>query len=137
MYMYVMYVIIFVSNKFIVEELYEKRSFILYETNLRSGDVPTDWKVYVINVEDMLDKTTPYYVAGGTAESTAAYGFKIANGSSGTVDIAYFAVCDNWSEIDSIVGNDGVVLTNWETPANDVTLTPADIDNKVAAEATK
>ena len=109
----------------------------IYETNMRGGTVPTDWKVFVISIEDMLDKSVPFYTAGGTEQTTASFGFKIKNGSAyaGTVDIAYFAVCDNWAEIDSIVGNDSVVLTSWENTVADVTLSSADIDNKVIEEA--
>jgi hypothetical protein len=39
------------------------------------------------------------------------------------VDIAYFAVCDNWSEIDSVVTDETVIFTNWSNPTADVVMT--------------
>jgi len=105
----------------------------LFETNTRS-QVNTEWVVYVIDATEMLNSATKYYTTEDAGNKLATFGYKIANGSVGTVDIAYFAVCDNWKEIDSVVGSDDVILTNWESPASDLLVTSAEIDVRANME---
>jgi hypothetical protein len=92
----------------------------VYEANVRTS-VATEWTVFVIDIEQMLAVGSKFYTVGGTQTTTAAFGYKVANKNSenpvtaGTVDVAYFAVCDSWSEIADVVGNDDTVyLTAWD-----------------------
>ena len=46
---------------------------------------------------------------------------------TGSVDIAYLAVCDSWDEIASVVGSGNVVVSNWATPENDQVVNVSDM----------
>ncbi|MBE6584223.1 MAG: hypothetical protein E7649_04460 [Ruminococcaceae bacterium] len=95
----------------------------------RSSSLYTDWTVYVIDMEKAFPST---YTTGNVDLSKATFGFKgdgnggaLSNGEwqnydeNDYVDIAYFAICDSWTEISSIVGSENVIYTDWKTPAND------------------
>ena len=80
------------------------------------------WVVYVIDIASM---NPVYYTAGNDELTKASFGFKINNGDGSQagdyVDIAYFAVCDDWAEIKQVVGTtDSIVYTNWKDAATDV-----------------
>ena len=92
----------------------------IYEANVRDI-VATEWTVFVIDIEQMMASGTKFYTPGNTATTTASFGYKVANQNSvrpttaGTVDVAYFAVCDNWNEVATVVGtNETVYLTAWD-----------------------
>ena len=36
-------------------------------------------------------------------------------GENHYVDIEYFALCDTWTEVYNVVGNENVVVTDWKT----------------------
>ena len=89
----------------------------------------TEWVVYVIDISKAFSNT---YTAGKADVTNATFGFQ-GDGNGGKyensawvgydendyVDIAYFAVCDGWDDIEAVVGNENVILTDWKTPAND------------------
>lgn len=81
------------------------------------------WVVYVIDIAKMNPN---FYTAGNAELTKASFGFKINNGDgreeNDYVDVAYFAVCDDWAEIKQVVGDtDSVTYTAWNTTAGEVT----------------
>jgi hypothetical protein len=91
------------------------------------------WVIYVIDLEAFA--STWYEV--GADITNATFGFQGETGKdtlSGNeyIDLAYFAICDNWTEIGQITGNDAsVVFTDWKTPANDTQTT---VSEQIALE---
>lgn len=93
-----------------------------------------EWMTFVID----LTAFSAHYTVGGTSDKI---GVALKNGwTSGTastasqVDIAYFAICDSWTAIDSIVGDDDVLFTKWTTTEGDTTYTAAQIDQLAVDE---
>ena len=86
-----------------------------------------EWVVYVVDIAALLEtesKITTYGTAGNADLTKIAAGFMYGHNMGGTVtdtylDIAYFAVCDNWEEIESVVGDEKVILTNWKSSTSD------------------
>ena len=107
------------------------------------SNLNTEWAIYVIDLSQAFGET---YDAENADITKATFGIK-GDGSGGNydsatatwsgfdendyIDIAYFAICDNWTEIQSVVGDESVILTNWKTPANDETV---NVSEKVAQE---
>ena len=92
------------------------------------------WVIYVVDLQAFANS---WYQVG--AEITnATFGFQGETGKdtlSGNefIDLAYFAICDNWTEIGQITGTDAsVVYTDWKTPANDTQKT---VSEQIALEA--
>jgi hypothetical protein len=110
----------------------------IYDKYATRKSLNSEWKVFVIDIEKLGQvEDFNFYAANNADLRSASFGLQVGYNHTGTFDVAYFAVCDNWSEVKSVVGDEAVVLTNWVTVGNDVTLTPADVDNKVAAESAK
>ena len=86
-----------------------------------------EWVVYVVDIAALLaaeSRITTYGTAGNPDLTRIAAGFMYGHNLGGTVtdaylDIAYFAVCDNWEEIESVVGDDKVILTDWKNNTSD------------------
>ena len=83
------------------------------------------WRVYVVDLEKLASKT---YGANDSAVTHVTFGFQgecDAAELDGTecIDFAYFAVCDNWNEVKTVVGNkDKVLYTSWNSNEYDVVL---------------
>ncbi|MBQ4091570.1 MAG: hypothetical protein IJC64_04570, partial [Clostridia bacterium] len=83
---------------------------------------------YVIQLDSTVlsAEATKVCVKLGTDQS--------ANAGAG-FDFGYFAICDSWTEVDRVIGNDDVkYITNWTTDAG-VDYTADQVDQKVAQEA--
>ena len=99
------------------------------------ADIETgEWIVYVIDLTHFSDS----YTVGGESDKVT-FAFKNGwtagdNSHESQLDFAYFAVCDNWSEVKTVVGDEDVVLTNWTNSAVDVGYTSAEVDALVADE---
>lgn len=86
-----------------------------------------EWVVYVVDIAALLSaesRITTYGTAGNVDLTKIAAGFMYGHNLGGTVtdaylDIAYFAVCDNWEEIESVVGDEKVILTDWKNNTSD------------------
>ena len=87
-----------------------------------------EFVTYVIKLDDTVvsDAATKICVKLGTDQSAVAgAGF----------DFSYFAICDNWTEVDRVIGDDDVkYITNWTGDAG-VDYTSAEVDQKVLEEA--
>lgn len=87
-----------------------------------SGEVSSDsWTVYVVKISN-IDKFTEY--TGGTTSNKVSVGLSTtqtaANNTTliGTLDVAYFAICDDWTEIAAVVGNENVkYVETWKDGA--------------------
>ena len=98
--------------------------------NNRMNTFNGEWQVLVVDIDNLH---TSYYKKGGDSDKVsimmALYGS--ANGLE--FDLAYAAICDDWAEIDSIVGNDSVIVTNWKQSGTTMeTKTPAEVDELAA-----
>ena len=87
------------ANKYTVDWMYT----IHHETIQTS-----EWVTYVIDLNGY--NHCGAYVNGNASATVGMYGFRTTNA---TIDLAYFAVCDSWEEVDSIVTEETVVLTQW------------------------
>jgi hypothetical protein len=87
-----------------------------------------EFVTYVIDISKCVDASaTKIQVLFGSDEAADA---------GATIDLAYFAICDNWTEVQGVVGtNSEVCFTKWNISANDVTYTPEQISAMVSAEA--
>lgn len=80
------------------------------------------WRVYVI---DLAELHSSAYGAGDSNVTNVTFGFQGEAGDGqcdGTeyIDIAYFAVCDDWDEIEAVVGvGEKVLYTNWSHNTHD------------------
>jgi len=86
-----------------------------------------EFVVYVVDISNAADPaaTTVCVKLGTDTQCVAGAGF----------DFGYFAICDNWTEIERVVGDEGVTfVTDWANDEGTV-FTPAQIDQKVADEA--
>ena len=75
-----------------------------------------EWHVYVV---DLVELGHGCYGANDAGVKNVAFGFKGeagANDIQGTerLDLAYFAVCDDWTEVARVVGDEQVIYTNWK-----------------------
>ena len=83
--------------------------------NIRGvGRLPIgEWVTYVI---DLTGIDTKYYTANNASLANAAFGLKIQNGKGGSdtdyIDVAYFAVCDDWTEVGYVIGDDDSTYVN-------------------------
>ena len=69
-------------------------------------------------------ETINFREVGTISATKIAAGFMFGHNMGGTVtdayiDIAYFAVCDSWEEIESVVGDEKVILTDWKNNTSD------------------
>ena len=83
-------------------------------TVLRNADfVDGKWQVYVIDLQKLGHE---YYTAEDENVKKIAVGFYLpglANDDNASMDVEYMAICDDWSEIDSVVGEKVVMLSGW------------------------
>ena len=85
----------------------------LYNSNGRTVWVDGEWAVYVIDMSAFFVQNA--YNINNTEETKALFAFQ-DRGNSGAeayVDFAYLAVCDSWAEIDAVVTDEQVIVTNW------------------------
>lgn len=97
----------------------------------RTADAQSrEWTVYVIEIASLFESTD--YAANDKTVNKAVFGVKgdynggKLNGSSienydetDYVDIAYFAICDDWREVSEVVAGEEVVLfTGWSNKVN-------------------
>ena len=88
-----------------------------------------EWTVYVVDIAALLkaeSRITTYGSAGDTTLTKIAAGFMYGDNKYGGnetpdtyVDIAYFAVCDSWEEIEKVVGDEKVLYTDWKNTPGD------------------
>lgn len=90
--------------------------------------VQYDWTTYVIDIETL---NSPYYTVNDESVTNVAFGLHFQNvGLTSTtdvieyVDVAYFAVCDDWNEVVSLTGDEKLLYTNWVNPGADVLRNP-------------
>lgn len=86
-----------------------------------SGEVSADaWTVYVVKISG-IDNFSQYLNGTDSTNVAIGMGTTQTNGSTGyigTLDVAYFAVCDDWTEIAAVVGNENVkYIENWKSGA--------------------
>ena len=82
------------------------------------------WRVYVIDVAAMKND---YYVANNEDVTHILAGLMVSGvtESDAYIDLAYFAICDNWDEIAEIAsGEEKVYLTSWTGSAPLIQATP-------------
>lgn len=95
-----------------------------YFADMKDGD----WHTYVVDIAAMAPA---YYTPGVAGDTQVSYGFKIPNGQGDGsenyyIDIAYFAICDDWSEISKVIGDDeNVMYTNWYKTTHDAPIDTA------------
>ena len=86
-------------------------------TVLRNSDFADGkWQVYVVDLEKLGHI---YYTAGDENVAKIAVGFYmpgLTKDDNASIDVEYMAICDDWSEIDSVVEEKVVMLSGW---AND------------------
>ena len=79
-----------------------------------TGLFDREWHVYVIDLEALASE---YYAANNAELEKASFGIQgettNALGAKEYIDIAYFAICDDWTEVSEVVGNEQVILTKW------------------------
>ena len=102
---------------------------------MRRSDTNTEWAVFVIDTSAFLQ--TYYEKASDAGKITIGMKGDSSGGNAEApeaddyVDIAYVALCDNWVEVDAVVGNDSIVITNWKESAGDAVKTPEELDKIV------
>ena len=69
-----------------------------------------EFTTYVIDLGEANVKSDATVVGIMMGTGRSAIGTYAAGGS---LDIAYFALCDDWAEVASVVGTDDVLLTTW------------------------
>ena len=82
----------------------------MYNQNHRNSFVADEWVVYVIDMA-MFDVCAAYN-RDSHNETLASFSFQ-DRGNGTYVDFAYFAVCDTWEEIASIVDDEQIIITKW------------------------
>jgi hypothetical protein len=97
------------------------------------------WRTYVIDLEQF----TTYTESGSQTNATFAIKGDSTGGTSAEnaeatdcIDIQYFAICQDWAEVQSVVGTDTEVVysANWAQASQDVTYTAEQIAELVATE---
>lgn len=95
------------------------------------------WAVYVIDFKNYNICSAYTYTDKSIKNAwfgIQGYGTE-ANLTDQYVDIAYFALCDTWTEVDSIIDAESVIVTDWNKDQNDDdTLTYDAIQDKIAEE---
>ncbi|MBE6583840.1 MAG: hypothetical protein E7649_02485 [Ruminococcaceae bacterium] len=115
-----------------------------------TDDMVGKWITVVVEL-DSLTRTSNnklWYDLSNADMSTMSVGLKVANGIKGGegrtgvleddyINLAYFAIVDNWTEVQTVVGTDTDVTyaSKWSDSTVDVTKTAADIQALVDAEA--
>ena len=95
-----------------------------------------EWTVYVIDIAKLAAE---HYSANDATVTNICVALRIdedefnastgvGNGGTESLDIAYFAICDNWDEVADVVGDEKVLYTDWKTPANDKIYTSAGVE---------
>ncbi len=94
----------------------------------RREDMPEgEWVVYVVDIAALIkaeSRITTYGNAGDTTMTRLGIGFMYGHNQGGSttdtyIDIAYFAVCDTWDEVASVVGDENVTYTDWKNTSSD------------------
>ena len=85
--------------------------------NLRGAGrlVIGQWVTYIIDLNSI---DTTYYKPNDPTTTHASFGLQIMYGAGGKetdyVDLAYFAICDDWTEIGAVIGDDeATYVTSW------------------------
>ena len=106
----------------------------IYNANGRTTWVKGDWAVYVIDMT--LFDTSDAYVQGNGAETKAIFSFQDRGngGAEAYLDFAYFAVCDNWDEVNAVTGGEDHIFTSYRD--NNVTVGCGDAHVPVFASGT-
>ena len=74
------------------------------------------WRVYVVDIEKM---NSAAYGVNDSSVTKVTFGFQGESGENEIqggeyIDFAYFAVCDDWTEVKAVVGEkDKVIYTAW------------------------
>jgi hypothetical protein len=90
----------------------------MYGKNMRKTWVGNDWTVYVIDMSK-FDVCAAYNIDSHN-ETQAIFTFQDRGNGGSVIDFAYFAVCDTWEEIKTIVDDEQIVYTSYGD--NNVTL---------------
>ncbi|MBE6583838.1 MAG: hypothetical protein E7649_02475 [Ruminococcaceae bacterium] len=101
--------------------------------------ISDEWVVYVVDIEKL---GLANYAANQTAVSNVCVGMLIDQSGekcSGNerLDIAYFAICDNWDEVATVVGDDNVIYTDWKSNTFDKNLNSEGVIDTVGDNAEK
>lgn len=93
---------------------------------LRAEMPEGEWTVYVVDIAALIKagNITTYGTAGDRDVTKFAaafmYGYDGRGAEEGTyLDIAYFAVCDTWEEVEGVVGDEYVIYTDWKNSEGD------------------
>jgi hypothetical protein len=79
-----------------------------------------EWVTYVVDIGLWSGS---WYTANNTSAAKASFALNCGGKVDGRyVDVAYFAVCDDWSEVKTVVGNDKVNYTKWTDTSFNKTL---------------
>ena len=98
----------------------------------RYGITSWGWTTYVV---DLTGVNNVNFTPENLDATHIDVGLRVMDGRVATIDVAYFAICDNWAEVDSLTGDDSVRYNpNWNT-AGEKILSAAQVDAKVAEEA--
>ena len=117
-------------------------------TGLDANEAYQGWRVYVIDTANIMSN---FYTKGSTTATKITIGF-MGDSTGGDysdyankvwkedrpfdendyIDISYVALCDNLTEVDSVIGNDSVVFTNWDNLSQDVVMSSAEFDSYVS-----
>ena len=82
-----------------------------------AGEVATgEWVTYVVDLSLFGDSV--WYADNNPDVTTASFGLNVAGALEGSgsryIDVQYFAVCDDWDEVEAVAGEGTVVqYTKW------------------------
>ena len=98
------------------------RDFPDYEFKARESQdaVSGEWKVFVVDLEKAFSESQ--YVSNDVTVTEAVFGFMMLNAETDKAyfDLQYFAICDDWSEVESVVGDENVLFTGWRDTIDDM-----------------
>ena len=87
-----------------------------------AGGVVTlnEWVTYVVDLTLWSDT---WYKENNLSATTASFALNAGGEAAGRyIDVQYFAVCDNWDEIETVVGSGTVQYTKWTDSGSNKTL---------------
>ncbi len=95
---------------------------VLGSPNIRYiANTPAGWNVMVIDVTTF---DSNYYPANDESIKRATFGMKLNGAKNEYIDIAYFAVVNNWDAVMTLLGEENLetvkFVPNWKTPSTDV-----------------
>ena len=97
------------------DKMSQENDWMMTSTNFRNGeDISNEWTTYVVDLS--IYNKCAAFTPGVESTNKVWVGMKV-NGDANDhyVDIEYFALCDTWSEVYTIVGDQAVVITDWKT----------------------